>query len=231
MASLTISFEYGKIQRSEDIAQIFKIIGHNLNHLKLSDPSGFISYDTEFYKDCMIALPNLKSVDIDFNYSIIINKLLRTLSDIGVIEELRISGGVFHDENENSPLLILEIICFARQKRVSSLLNLLTRSQMSSIHTFQLRLSGNAQNIVDDDLLKFIQSKKTLKLIRFYNYGNLRIAFIHQVIDLLKKPFTPKRSFLKFEFWCFNEEEKAIDLLNKKNQHLIKVTQLSSFEY
>lgn len=220
-SSLTIDFSYFNEWQVDDLVKIFENNGQHLKHLQLSHLSlldgyeyvgrliteklhklqslglGFcLTYDSKY----MIQMPHLKSLSISC-HKCSINSLLRSLSDIGIIEEITISSGVFEDEDEYATPLIfkkLQSFCCNDTKNSRNFLNLLARSQMPIIHSFELNDIEYVASPDLNDLLKFIESKQSLKTISLSfdeDTYNIEFAFLRQIIGILKEYCTPKRLF------------------------------------
>lgn len=146
--------------------------------------------------ESIFELPHLKSLLIECSdVTTGINSILRTLCDAENIEELSFSNGIFNKEILAPPLIFKKLQTFdvTRQKNIIGLLNLLTRSEMPAIS----RLSVDSKDGFSKELLKFIASKNTLKWIQLPRLGHfVQIEVLLQLIDILKKPCTPKRQIL-----------------------------------
>lgn len=220
-SSLTIDFNYFNEWQTEDLAKMFENNGQRLKHLQLSHLSlldgyesvgrlitnklhnlesvglGFcLTYDSKY----MIELSHLRSLSISC-HKCSINSLLRTLSDNGIVEELTISSGVFDNEDENAKPFIfnrLQRFCCNAPENSANFLNLLTRSQMPIVQSFELNDIDYVASPDLQDLLKFIESKKSLKSICLSfdeDTYNIEFALMRQIIGILKDYCTPKRLF------------------------------------
>lgn len=221
LCTLTVDFDYYTAWCTWDLARIFNDNRNSLTHLKLShlyfmkqyEGVGALIADKLPKLDALaigirlidkshrlIELPHLKSLEIHCqHYEISINPLLRTLSDNGVIKELRICNGVFDDEDmSTSPLHFNELqrFCCNDPNSMSTFLKFMTRSQMPAIHSFELTQFETDES---NNLLRFIEAKVTLKFIRLYFKNILPpvlVEFFRQIIGILKKP---NRIFLNLE--------------------------------
>lgn len=216
LASLTIDFPIGTVCKINDVAQFVKSC-HCLKHLELTHISQIVGYESigavignlpkletlslrfelTDKSEYLIGLPHLKTLAIA-HHKRNINTLLQTLSCQGIIEELMLWCGFFDDEDK-LPLFFNNLQIFEWyivEGLSSNFLNIMTGSQMPKIHTFMIDLFDNAQ-IQDEDLLKFVESKKTLKSISVDRNATFDFEFLRQIIDILKKPCKPKRPFLE----------------------------------
>lgn len=155
---------------------------------------------------CFIHLPHLKSDAVKFNDNYSVNSHIRTLSDNGIIEKLRICGALFDESVANSqpPLKFkkLQIFSWTAQKQLSGILKAITKSQMPEIES--IKLSDITTNDLEG-LINFIESKNTLKSIKCMCDGNimLPLSFWRQIISILKDSSMPRRPFLSFCIWPF----------------------------
>lgn len=220
LSSLTIDFAYFNEWQTDDLAEMFENNRNRLKHLQLSHLSLLDGYESvgrliterlhkletlglgfclTYYSKYMIELPHLKSLSVSC-HKCNINTLLRTLSN-GNIEELTISSGVFEDEDENSQPLIfnkLQSFCCNDQNGSGNFLNLLTRSQMPIIQSFVLNDIDYGASSDLHGLLKFIESKESLKSICLSfdeDTYNIEFTFLRQIIGILKEYCTPKGLF------------------------------------
>lgn len=86
---------------------------------------------------------------------------------------------------------------------MQSFLKTINKSHMPVIHTFELKISENKQ-LPMNELLLFIESKKTLKSLLLYFQNGVKfelIEFFRNIIEILKEPCTPKRPFLVLNTW------------------------------
>lgn len=161
----------------------------------------------------LIELPNLKSLQLNCaQYNNSINSILQTLSDSGVIEKLEIMLCVLEAEALNAEPLVfnkLREICFKYPRTLSSLLRALTKSQMREIRTLELTFSQFEPSL-ETEIMKFIESKTTLKSVRLFSHKRPRLEFIRQIIEILKIPCTPKRPFLHFEIMYDHAVSKEV---------------------
>lgn len=237
LSSLTIDFVGFTKWKAENLEEIFDNIGHNLQHLKLSETHNLqgceavatiitdklpklekVELKFHFSADLMslIELPHLKALEIrDYDDSTI-NTHLRTLSDKKIIEELTIYGFTFDEKDANeAPLDFnkLQSLCCYMPRSISRFLKLATRSQMPAIKNFTL-FDINSDEI--SDLLKFFESKNTLESISLLldDPRNLTpylvFEFLVQIIEILKIPSKPKRPFLKLKIYSRNLREEAV---------------------
>lgn len=214
LSSLTIDFIYSTCCQIDDVARILNSNGHCLKHLRLERLYHLEGYESmgpvivnntpkleslsihlELTDDSMslISLPHLKFVEMFcVSETQNINTFLRTLSYIGIIEELDMTWG---DSFVDDPPLIfnnLQCIHWCAAAGESNILKTMTKSHMPAIHTFTVTLLDHK---LDNDLLKFIESKKTLRSLHIGNI-NFDFEFLLQIINILKEPCTPKRPFL-----------------------------------
>lgn len=224
LCHLTVDFDYYTAWCTYDIEKIFYNNRNCLTHLKLSH-----LYHMKYYESVgeiitkklpklewlalgvrlvhkshgLINLPHLKSLEIySQHYTASINPLLRTLSDNDTIKELRICNGVFDDDDMMStPSLIfnkLQRFCCSEPNNTLRFLKLMTRSQMPAIHSFELTQFETKES---NNLLRFIETKETLKFIRLYLNGSnshVLTEFFRQIIGILNKP---NRTFLNLEIF------------------------------
>lgn len=132
------------------------------------------------------------------------NSLFRKLSDIGAIEYLEISGGVFRTEDDTMPPLTFKklktlIVDGGYRSTSLSILKLITKSRMPDINSLKI---GKGFNKLEDnfehDQLDILRSKETLST--FYPAFNLfNLEFVNQIIDVLKEPCTPRRPILNLK--------------------------------
>lgn len=115
---------------------------------------------------CSIQLPHLKILDFKCNTNHSINSVLRTICENGIIEELKIHGGVIDVNVEQPPLNFnkLRSITWVQQKKLSGILKTFTKSLMPEIQSIYLYFIKTHDL---EDLYKFIVSKNTLKTIEF----------------------------------------------------------------
>lgn len=214
LSSLTIDFAAENIWKIDDVARIFNKNGHCLTHLKLVHlvhTEGYesirsvivnnlpklenfsLQFDVTDNTKSLIALPHLKSLEIVCDKQNI-NTLLRTLSNNGIIEEITMTCGFFDDKDE-PPLIFnkLRSFCWCFIEEESNFLTAMTKSQMPEIHTFDVYSYTRLIRIHEDDLLKFIESKKTLKSMHFEVDMLFDFSFLRQLIAILKKPSPAKR--------------------------------------
>lgn len=177
------------IFRQEGYQSIATIITENFPTLE--------SLSLDIYKNpipmFLITLPHLKSLNIKC-YGQNINPLLRTLSDGGSIEELTLSAG-FYDAEEEPPLIFNNLRDFSwrfygvRNIELWGTVNFLktmTKSQIPAIQAFTV--DSYEQPFPESDVLKFIQSKETLKSITILGMQNFGFDFLRRVIDIMKTP-------------------------------------------
>lgn len=236
LCNLTIDFDEHTAWRTDDLAKIFNNNRHCLKHLKLSRLYRFKYYEyvgvliTEKLPQLdylaiemqlidkshrLIELPHLTSLEIySQHYYLSINPFLRKLSDNGIIQELKICYGVFDDEDMSVPPLIfnkLQRFCCSELINMSRFLKFMTRSQMPAIHSFELTQFKNEET---NNLLKFIEAKRTLKFIRLNCNGSdplVLIEFLRKIIPILKKS---KREFLNFEVFPLKlGDEEVINII------------------
>lgn len=240
LSSLTIFMDH--FWRMDNLVQIFDGYSHCLQHLKLtemtftegSESVGTLvtdklqkleSLELEFVLNnqtkYMIELPHLKSLtmydDDDWNQSI--NSYLRKLSVNGIIEELFFFTGVFVNPDANEPALQFKNLRKIgwNASKWPGFLKTLIRSQMpviQSVTCFDIQITEL------EELLNFVKSKNTLKLIQLLvvklnQFGrheirtNIPSNFWIQLIDLLKEPSSPRRPLLTVAFYnlILGEEE------------------------
>lgn len=220
LSILNIEFDYWTVSHLDDVTKILNTNGHCLKHLKLAHLDNIDGYEpiepviannlpkleslwlqfklTDYSKP-LIALPHLKCLEIGCDRQTI-NALLRTLSDNGIIKQLKMYGGFLFNDFDEPPLIFNNLqsfnwICAEGMQHNS--FKTINKSLMPKIHTFLITLCNGITQSHENDLLKFIESKKTLKSMCFRaKYHNFNFEFLRQIIVILKKPCTPKRPFL-----------------------------------
>lgn len=225
LTSLTINVE-NCCWKFADLVEMFENSSHSMTHLKVTDKSNRIAPELlarliteKLYKleilelelcfteatMCLIRLPQLKTVDLSCGN---VNTILRTLSDNGIIEELKLDGH-YDGSGRNASLL------FQKLRKISwaaasyhNLFKTLTEWQMPVIQTV---IFYNIQSHEIDGLVKFIASKNTFKSIKLTlaKATKLPISFWCQVIDILKDSSTP-RPFVSFVIYPFNVEAEVV---------------------
>lgn len=223
LSRLTIDF-FRTTWHSVDLAKTFDLIGNCLEHLIINDKYNCVKNTVYQSMVTMIndKLPKLKSLELEAGsvagsklphlkflvihsreLSLNINLLMQTLSDNGIIQELSIHGGFFDEEEiTNAPPLTfnqLQCLRLIYPQEKCNLLKAITRSKMPVIHSFALHFIKLEES---DDLLKFLSSKTTLKSIRLdftEEIRHMQFGFLEQIIQILKEPCTPKRSFLNLQ--------------------------------
>lgn len=124
-----------------------------------------------------------------------LNELLRSLSDNGIIEKLKIFGGYFDIEEENkSPLTFNKLQRFdwgCQHGGKANFLSAMTRAEMPAIQCIRL-------DSIDEEthgLLALLESKKSLATIGISfckDHVEDLILFWNRLIVILKQPCTPK---------------------------------------
>lgn len=209
-----------------DLAKIFDKVGHCLNHLSLKSfyneltiaelitgklsrlESLELELERPYDSECLIALPYLKALTISYlryNYEVPINKLLRCLSNNGVIEKLIIFGGIFDNEEEDaSPLTFNNLKIFEWIQpflsstryppyKISNFLKCMAKAEMSAIKCIHFDFDFEDTN----SILELLESKKNLIKLSFNANVLIPSTFWHQLIGILGKPCAPKRPLLK----------------------------------
>lgn len=148
----------------------------------------------------LFKLPHLKSLSMWCGGDIIKYSTMRKLSDNGIIENLWIRCGSLRG---NCPPLqfnrLRHLTCRAHTEY--SLWKFLTRSQMPALQS--LHYSNDDFQFTEKDhqnpILKFFESKITVSSIYLeLFFEGMPFAFLQKIIEILKKPCTPKRPLLKF---------------------------------
>lgn len=183
LSSLTVEL-YATDWSSEDLLLIFELYGNCLEHLRII---GYFDCIDSEYIAMLISDKLLKLNRLDFRGSLRadsmfiikmqhlkylnivclfekINPILQALNDNGIVEDLAIHGGYYEEDTNSSPLIFNELQSLILNDITNStnLLKSLTGTQMPRIHTFRFHNEENPAEV----LLKFCESKKTLKSIR-----------------------------------------------------------------
>lgn len=225
-----------------DFAKMFNNNSHCLQHLKLdgvSDLHGYesigkmitdklqklesvsLKFELTDKSKIFIEIPHLKFLEIYAGERNIrsINSVLRKLADIGIIEELKVLGFGFDDEDDNIPPLIfnnLKSICCDVPKNVSGFLKSMTKSRMPTLQSFDLyEMETTEKN--RHDLLRFIESKICLNaiwlsLVTCYEDDTFCLLFLRQLIEILKKPSTPQRPLINLTIEWIELDEEIVSL-------------------
>lgn len=159
----------------------------------------------------MTELPQLRLLHINCDGRSI-SSLLRTLNN-GIIEMLIIEHAKFDSEDENATPLIfnkLQRLAIYSTENMPNILITMTKSQMPVINlvrTHDLKCTQSHLN----EILKFIDSKTTLRLIQL-NFDNpvALVEFFRQLINILKKPCTPRRLFLNLQIRPFQHGAEMV---------------------
>lgn len=160
---------------------------------------------------CFIALPHLRTVDIICNDGRCIFSALRTLSENGTIERLRIHGTFCHETEPPLRFRQLRKLELNGPYRLAGILQTFTKSQMPAIQTFQC---GYIKTPDLGDLGRFIESKRTLRTFEFrYDDDVIPVAFWRRVIDVLKQPTEPRRPLLCINIGWFVLDDEAVSKL------------------
>lgn len=236
LSSLTIDFAHKTAWQFSDLVRMFERTAHCLQHLKIFNVTRCNDYEnigsiiTEMLSrleslglgfqltdetEYMIRLPLLRSLYISCERRSI-NSLFQTLSEIGVIEELLINNGDFRYDNANISQLIfnkLQSFCCRDTAGILGLVRTITRSTMPIIHSFQL--NGIRSNHLDE-LLKLVESKKSLTSIQFSVHSHdvsklksrsIPLQFFRQLIAIMR--LAPNRPLLTLRLPLpqFNKEQ------------------------
>lgn len=234
LSSLTIDFDFCK-WRADDLAIICDVISSSLEHLKIMDKDnhfndyqaiaaliteklvklkslefhGHLTESSKFLTDLpLVKILHIRSSNMN------INSLMQTLSDNGNVEELSICWTIYSNENANAPPLVfnklrhLHLDWFGNLN--SEFFEAITRSHMPAIESFEF-----GQSDIDemDYLLKFIESKITLKSICIAINEGAQFDFVLRIIEILHKPSTPARPFLKLKFYEFYLEPEEVSTI------------------
>lgn len=170
-----------------------RFITHKLPKLYSLELGFHLTDKTKF----LIELPHLKSLEIHDGRRRI-NSALQKLSDKQAIEKLTIQYGDFENADVE-PIIFNKLTCL-RLCGPSGNLFSFVKAEMSAIQTLNMGIYDRTE-MLQNDLMKFIESKKSLKSIALlYNNANqLRFVLIRQIIGILKEPCTPKRPFLNLK--------------------------------
>lgn len=233
LSSLTIDFVVSNSWSVADLEKILQNNRHCLKHLKVTRLIALRYYERFGQMITADKLPNLDNLAIDVrlfdpthrliehphlrslvieaqHYNRNINAHLRTLSDNGRIEELRINHGCFDDATMEPPFTfnaLQRLDCYMPTRLIvpnqlmiqetiactTKFLKLMTSAQMPAIGSFELSTS---QTFEPYNLLRFIDSKETLTSIRLhFDRGSTfsAVEFFRQIIGILNKP---KRAFM-----------------------------------
>lgn len=230
MASLSIDFDFCKWQK-DDYVMIFDHIGNSLEHLEIIDKdqdcndyqsiaelitekilklkrltfNGTLTDRSMF----IIRLPTLKSLEIVAGYNININLLMRTLSDIGNIEDLTITTGLSDEGTHLTELnfnRLQSLRLTFREENDYHLMEAITRSNMPEIYNFEIRCDDFEEF---ESLLKFLDSKKTLTTIRL-SFAAMELTFLRQIIEVLIKPCMPKRAVITLQIHPFKIGQEEV---------------------
>lgn len=233
LSSLSIDFDFCKWQ-IEDYVMIFDLIGNSLEHLEIIDKdhdcndyqsiavliseklpnlrslafNGTLTESSMF----IIRLPHLKCLKIAAVYTVYLelNSLMRTLSDISIVEDLTITSGFFADEATHLPPLRFQRLQCLRlnwlEEHDYNLLEAITRSHMPEIHSFAISCNDFEEI---NGLLKFLDSKKSFQTIRL-SFGRKELTFLREIIEILIKPCMPKRPFLHLQIHPFKIGEEEV---------------------
>lgn len=229
LTSLTLDLTDTHLQCA-DFVEMFDNNRHSLKHLKVrnitenSTPEKVISlladrlrnfeyleleFDSSDGTTSLINLPHLKSIKLTFLDEECINAALQTLSDNGIVEVLRIYGGVFHEgaANAQPPLNFPKLRTITWSSwRFSGILQTFTRSHMPEIEAIDI---CDISSIAIDDLCELIESKNTLKTIKFNGFGDMiPLSFWHRLIATLNEP--PTRPLLRFFLNTYNLKENVV---------------------
>lgn len=224
LSSLTI--DYRSLSSGNDLENIFDHNGKTIQQLKLFNFTESPNYqsirtlildklpklenlaieDTLSFKltNLLTELPYLRSLKVTCTYYESVNSLMRTLSDLGTIEELDIEKGVFETEDENAPPLI-----FNQLRTVScdslTIVSALTKSHMPAITCFQFDLLEDAMCI----LLTLFISKKTLKSMHVFCWAWTNVErnrFALEIISILRRNMNRPYLNLKIHMLSINAE-------------------------
>lgn len=250
LSSLTIDFRQSNACQTNDLARMFDNNGHCLQSLKLHNLSDLKNYSVvgrlitaKLSKlkslelgfslgnnsKYMIELPHLRSLKLSCSHCSI-NSLLRTLSTKGFIEELSIHDGVFIDDSEKVPPLIfekLQSLSLHQLCRMSTFWSTMTGSYMPVLHTFDVELRERTDIF---DLLKFFESKPTIKSIRLSHKRHnefIQLGFLKQLVQILQESI-PQRPFLNLIIRQFQMDDEEVI---KLTCYLLTVKMITNFLY
>lgn len=215
LSSLYID-EYGRW----DLETIFDLTGHSLQHLNLYSPS--MTGDLRFVKKLIIdKLPKLERLEVldgshDPTYPhlkslrVILpdGRTFRYYSNCEEIEHLSFLGELnFDDEHKFAPPVFNELKSFVwysasriEDVYVINMLKAVTKAIMPKIHTFRFNnSSGTLTEKHITELLKLIQSKKSLKTLRYNVKFQEPFKFVEQLIDILKRNTAQTKLAFKLE--------------------------------
>lgn len=237
LSSFTIELHPAIISwKTDDFAKMFNNNSHCLQHLKLDGVSDYesigkmitdklqkleslsLKFELTDKSETIVEIPHLKFLEIRGDERSM-NSVMRKLSDIGIIEELKIYGCGFDDEDDNIPPLIfnnLKSICCDVPENVFGFLKSMTRSRMPALQNFDLyEMETTERN--RHQILRFIESKIGLKSIWLslviYEDANFCLLFLRQLIEILKKPSTPQRPLLNLTIeWIELDEEMVSEI-------------------
>lgn len=233
LSSLTVDF-FRTTWHAVDLEKTFDLIGNCLEHLIIQDK--YNSVKEPVYKSMVTLindkLPKLKCLELEGGsaagsnlphlkflriysreLSLNINLLLQTLSDNEIIQELSIHGGFFTEDD--TPLVFNHLQCFRLiyPQSKCNLLKALTRSNMPVIHSVALHFIKFDEI---DDLIKFVESKKTLKSIYLdftEDITHIQLGLFEKIIKILSS--TPKRSFLNLQINRLNFNAKEVSKITR----------------
>lgn len=241
LSSLKVDFNFKTPWQTDDLSKMFDNNGHCLQQLKLSNLSLLksfecvgqlitdklpkleslsLQFDLTSNSKHLIELPHLKCLELDCAESSINYSLLRTLSDNGIVEKLRLNQKslpdyedlvcsesslnerFFYDEDDNArPLIFNNLKTFHWLLPTDfAILKSITRAQMPVITNFSIFYIYPDRCDLNG-LFQFIESKRTLKNIQLLFNLNLNVilsSFFCQIIRMLEESGTPKRPFLNF---------------------------------
>lgn len=223
LSSLAVEFHITSDWSADDLAKVFDVNGHGLKRLALKFLEFVRGYETvglliidkllnlESFElnitysadlEYMVALPYLKSLTILCIRETSINALLRSISDNGKMEKLKIVRGYFDIEDENaSPLTFSKLLSCDwgyQQGGMSNFLSTMTKADMPAIQCIRLHCFTVEET---HGLLALLESKKTLKMLGIalshdYEDDLFPFSFWNRLIAILKEPCTPKRPLI-----------------------------------
>lgn len=234
LRSLSVNFDLNLSSwHFYDFIRLFDVNAGTITHLKLSINKYANVRDFLMQKlpklDCLelsfvmtenserlISLPHLRTLNVDC-LDKNVNTVLRTLSITGAIEELTFSNGIFVAERQLN-LSKLRTFRWIHPGRMPRFWYAMKKTQMPTLQTFIVEFNSKI-DLPTNDLLDFIASKKSLKLLRLVNFNYqeqvIMSQFFLELIALLEEPCTPKRPVLNLEIGLLRLQEPEVRFSEK----------------
>lgn len=225
------------ICRSKDLRKIFDHYEHSLKSLRLYGPDNLddddplLSIVTDklrnlerlecaVYYGMPIDSPLLKALSIFYDFKNV-NKILRKVSNDGVIERLDIYTGMFEAEDADAPPYNFAKLrsftwyadnyyrkhCLMRIYALQSvdsldceILKSFTKSEMPEICNVKIKLRHHRDL---NYLWNFVESKPTIETIRLVIVNNevIPLQLWQRLLQILRRPCTPQRPIITFSIY------------------------------